>query len=110
MNEDEDLKKIFEYKFHDLFLSDLFPPKLYSLSTDKSPNLKDVVTFQVNALLAPVGNWESNKRELPDTRDLTSYKDAYASAIKNCKHDRHVREILYRREYICLDCNKYITL
>ena len=51
--------------------------------------------------------FKSNVQELPDTRDLTTYADAYASAVKKCQHP-HLIDTLYGREFQCIDCGRYV--
>jgi len=47
--------------------------------------------------------------ELPTPpRDLTTYRDAYASATANCKHIDAV-EVLYQRQWSCDDCGRILN-
>jgi hypothetical protein len=47
--------------------------------------------------------------ELPaPPRDLTTYRDAYASARSNCKHIDAV-ELLYQRQWSCDDCGRILN-
>jgi hypothetical protein len=47
--------------------------------------------------------------ELPVTRDLTTYRDALTSAVKNCPHE-NVEDDLHGRSWQCVDCGRYLDL
>jgi hypothetical protein len=68
--------------------------------------LADVYAEQLAELEALVPDGWQAPAELPDPtgEELERYDVAIAWAKRHCDHSRGAREILYRREYQCLDC------
>lgn len=73
---------------------------------DTSP-LRAAVAEQVEALTADFEG--TGGEELPaPPKDLTTYRDAYASAAAKCDHQDAV-EIMYGREWLCESCNRMLN-
>jgi hypothetical protein len=71
--------------------------------------LASKVKRQVDALAADFDG-QATAPELPRPEpDLHTYADAYASAVKKCPHPNLEDTIHSRGEYMCLDCQRYLT-
>lgn len=80
-----------------------------SISKELVSNLSDAVSSQIADLTKDFEG--KGIEELPDNRDLTSYADAYKSAVKNCQHNRKQKIInFFTGEYYCEDCNKQFNI
>ena len=69
-------------------------------------DLRAITSEQIDALTA--GFEGHGGEELPTPpRDLTTYRDAHASARANCKHIDTI-EVLYQRQWSCDDCGRIL--
>jgi len=86
----------------------VFPDNyLAELAKEEKP-LEVILTEQIQELTKDFSG--TGIAELPEgTKDLTSYKDALLSAQKNCFHE-NATMLLYNREWVCDDCNKFCDL
>ena len=74
----------------------------------RKPALADAVARDIAAL--PIPDDFAGHDELPrPERDLTTYADALASAVKKCPHENTVNT-MYGREWQCDDCGTYLDL
>lgn len=74
---------------------------------EDGPRLRDVVGSQLFEMTKDLDDFEG-RSELPtDDADLTTYADAFASAVRHCKHE-NTTNTLYMREWKCDDCGKYL--
>lgn len=69
--------------------------------------LEAVVARQLGELTADLDGWHGATEMPRPPRDLTSYADAYASAVRKCKHE-DVNNISYGRQWLCTDCGRYL--
>ena len=69
--------------------------------------LEVVVARQVGELTRDLDGWHGVAEMPAPPRDLTSYADARASAVKKCRHE-DVNNISYGRQWLCTDCGKYL--
>lgn len=75
-------------------------------SESRKASLGNAVEAQVEALTAGLDWHGGAEMPLPEP-DLTSYRDAFASARANCRHDNAI-ETLHEREWVCDDCSRVI--
>lgn len=70
-------------------------------------DFRAVTAAQVDALTEGFDGHGGEELPTPP-RDLTTYRDAYASAAANCKHIDAV-EVLYQRQWSCDDCGRILN-
>ena len=75
---------------------------------DEGPrvSLEEVVAGQLSELVDHLDDFQGFE-EMPVTRDLTTYADAFASARKRCRH-QDVNNVEHRRTWYCTDCRQYL--
>jgi hypothetical protein len=77
------------------------------ITTAQPKDLRAISAEQFDALTEDFDG--KGGEELPTPpRDLTTYRDAYASARSNCKHIDAV-ELLYQRQWSCDDCGRILN-
>ena len=79
-----------------------------SAGNEVRPNPKSLRQAVAEQLEALTDGLEAAPDELPEPpRDLTTYRDAFASAAKACRHE-NATELLYQREWLCEDCGRVL--
>lgn len=77
-----------------------------AVSKEKASAFRSAIARDIEALTR--GFKGKGRKELPrPERDLTTYRDALASAQANCKHENAI-ELLWRREWCCDDCGRIL--
>lgn len=79
----------------------------YPTQAARPRSLADAVADDVDALTAEFDG--KGEAELPaPPADLTTYRDAYASAASKCLHADAI-EMLYQRQWVCDDCGRTLN-
>ena len=79
----------------------------HAVMPEDKAKLTDAVAAQVEALTADFDG--TGGEELPSPpKDLTTYRDAWASAAAKCDHQDAI-EIMYGREWLCESCHRMLN-
>lgn len=78
---------------------------------DRRATLREAFEAQIAALLETAGlEGDPAPPELPPppAEQTDTYTYLFATARRNCRHDRSVTELLWKREYVCDDCQRHL--
>ncbi len=75
----------------------------------KPDPLRAIVRKQIQEIAATApADWHGGEELPAPPRDLTTYRDAFESARKNCTHPNYEDTVYAKREAYCPDCRQFI--